>query len=632
MECNYSKKTAALALIGIIAVSLLLVTVFLPPRAIFTDTPIYSDDYAMHFAQCRAVKKYISMFLSCWAYDPFYLAGMPNGTLGNADNKAWEIFYLLFSGLLGEGFAFKAYVLLFFLLYPLFVYGAVKNFGFSRSAGLCAAVLGTLFFHLSLCINMVAWGMVSYVFVCFFSLYVLSLWWRLLASFNMARCVQLAVCCSIMMMMHILAVAHLSIPMAVMYLYRARHLSLRKHLSLAAVMIVVVMLNGFWLVPVIDFFDDKTTRPENYEFTLQIKNIAEPLKVYIQQRRSTNHSVPALNNTLFETLILLCGCAGLYLWRNKGQRILWHAFAAGIVFAFCIAYYGSHTGFLPPLQPERFTIPLSLLLLIPAGTMLPIIARKVFRNIRPFEMLFAVALAFVLLYQPVIRPFGIFYKNQLYHLRTEIPQEVTALLDFIRLYTGREGRILLEDSEYTRTRPGHQYYGGHYPALFPEYVQREYLCGPRPMYPVKHSYASFTNGVLFEKDVSAYSREELAQAFDLFNVKWIVAWSQPSRDMFSRFPDYITRIGEIDRVSIYTVNRQPSFFLKGRGKLTADYNRIDLHDVEPENGEIIIAYHWMKKFRAVPDAVIEPVFLGGDPVGFIKVKNPPRSFSIVNAY
>ncbi|MCX8043847.1 MAG: hypothetical protein N3B18_06960, partial [Desulfobacterota bacterium] len=600
--------------------------------AILTNTPIYSDDYAMHYAQCRAVKKYISMFLSCWAYDPFYLAGMPNGTLGNADNKAWEVFYFLFSGVLGEGFAFKAYVVLFFLAYPVLLYAAARNFGLSRKIGLIAAGMGLLFFHLSLCISMVAWGMISYVFVCFFSIYVLSLWWRMLESFSITRCILFAVCLSIMVMMHILAVVHMGIPMAVMYLYRARHLPVRHQGMLIGSVIGGLAINSFWLWPVVDFFNDQTTRPENYEFTLQIKNVFEPLKVYIQQRRSTDHCMPVLNNTFFETLLLLFGVAGLYLWRKENRKALWHAFTAGICTIFLIAYYGSHTTLFPPLQPERYTIPLSLLLLVPASVAVARVLQAFVHRASLPTKFFIGALTFVLLYQPVVRPFGIFYKYKPYRLHTEMPEPITRLLDFLKYNTDREGRILIEDSEYTRARPDHQYFGGHYPAIFPEYVQREYLSGPRPLYPVKHSYASFTNGVLFERDITAYTDQELEEAFNLFNVRWIVAWNQKSKDVFSQNPRSISKLCDIDKFSVYTVNRQPSFFIKGSGKLRAEYNRIELTDVHPEDGEVIISYHWMKKLRAIPETTLEPVSLGGDPIGFIKIKNPPRAFVIVNTY
>jgi len=631
MEQDVNKNSARVFLCGILAAALLLVTIFFEPQAIFSNTAIYSDDYAMHFLQCLTVKKYLTLFHSCWAYDPFFLAGLPNGTLGNADNKAWEIFYTVMAPLLGEGLGFKAYVLLFFLLYPLFLYNAMRNFGFPRTTGLTAAALGILFFHLSLCINMVAWGMISYVFVCYFSLYVLSVFWRLLESPSWWRGLQLAGCFSIMVMMHILAVVHLFIPMLILYLHAARRLRLGAQVMLFAALCTGIVVNSFWLVPVIEFIHDKTTRPENYEFTLQIKNVLEPLKVYVLQRRSIDHCAPILNNTFFETVLLLFGGAGLYRWRTERRRAFLRAFAAGSLFIFAVAYYGSHTAFFSPLQPERYTIPLSLLLLVPASFAFFHAVRILLRTFSRRALLFGSALVFVVIFQPIIRPFGIFYKYKLYRLQTETPQEIKTLISMLRETTTRDGRILIEDSESVG-KQREAFYGGHFPAIFPEFLKREYLCGPRPLYPVKHSYASFTNGVLFERDIASYSRAELEEMFALFNVKWIVSWSDRAQEFFSRFPDYITQMGTVDKFTLYIVNRNPSFFIKGSGIISSDYNRIELREVTPEDGEIVISYHWMKKLRAVPSGTIERVFLGGDPVGFIKVKNPPKDFAIINTY
>ena len=117
-----------------------------------------------------------------------------------------------------------------------------------------------------------------------------------------------------------------------------------------------------------------------------------------------------------------------------------------------------------------------------------------------------------------------------------------------------------------------------------------------------------------------------------YNVKWIVCWFQKSKDFFSQYPEYVTKIADVDKFSIYTVNREPSFVLKGSGSVHADYNRIEVSDARPEDGEIILAYHWMKQLRVIPEAAIERVFLGGDPVGFIKIKNPAESFAIINRY
>jgi len=210
-----------------------------------------------------------------------------------------------------------------------------------------------------------------------------------------------------------------------------------------------------------------------------------------------------------------------------------------------------------------------------------------------------------------------------------VPQPLTDLMAWLSTNSDREGRILIEDSEYDS---GHQFYGAHFPALFPEYVKREYLCGPRPMYPVKHSYASFTAGVLFEREIADYSLEELQQMFDLYNVKWIVCWSKTTKDFFDQHPDYLTLAGTVDRFSIYQVSREPSCFLKGSGKVKADYNRLELSQIHAEDNAIIISYHWMKQLRTEPERRLERVFLGGDPIGFIRILDPPSTLVVYNSY
>jgi hypothetical protein len=224
------------------------------------------------------------------------------------------------------------------------------------------------------------------------------------------------------------------------------------------------------------------------------------------------------------------------------------------------------------------------------------------------------------------------FKSKPYRISCAFPEKLGTLLSFLEKNTTREGRILIEDSEYCQENPPHEYYGGHFPGLFPEYLQREYLCGPRPMYPIKHSYASFVRGVMFDKNISDYSIADLQERFDTYNVSWIVCWYEESKKFFERFPDYIIKIADIDKFAVYEVKRESSFFIKGRGTVHADYNRLELDNVSAEDDEIIISYHWMKTLKLAQGGSIERVFLGGDPVGFIKIKHPPRSLIIVNSY
>jgi hypothetical protein len=230
---------------------------------------------------------------------------------------------------------------------------------------------------------------------------------------------------------------------------------------------------------------------------------------------------------------------------------------------------------------------------------------------------------------PVAKPLKAIYTYNLYRLSCKFPTPLKELLNWLEEHTNREGRILIEDSEFDTL---HQYYGAHLPALFPEYVKREYLCGPRPMYPIKHSYVSFTAGVLFEKKIEDYSLDELKKSFDLYNVKWIVCWLENSKNFFNQYPEYILKKAEIDKFTIYQVNRKPSFFLKGAGVIRSDYNRLELEQVVAQDSEIIINYHFMKDLKTNPERKLERVLLGDDPIGFIRILNPSRSLVIYNGY
>jgi hypothetical protein len=392
---------------------------------------------------------------------------------------------------------------------------------------------------------------------------------------------------------------------------------------------VVLAVNSFWLMPVIQVCQDTTTRPEHYRFALQIDSFYEPIRVYLTQKMSVlNRKDPSLNNTFMDVLLLLAAVAGLYRWRRTRET---HPapFVAGAAFLFIIAYCGSRTEFFAQLQPQRFTIPLNLLLVIPAGAGLAAMLTALFRERGTAVRLFTAAAAFTLLVHPVFKPLKTVYGYDLYRLNCAFPSPLTELMTWLDDATTREGRILVEDSECDTD---HRFYGAHFPALFPEYVKREYLCGPRPMYPIKHSYASFTAGLLFERKVEEYTLDELKRRFDIYNVRWIVAWCEESKKVFDRYPEYMVKVGNIDEFSLYEVKSTPSFFIKGRGAVKSDYNRLELSAVVPEDGEIIISYHWMQYLKTDPELTMEQAMVGDDPVGFIRIINPPPSLVVYNAY
>ena len=624
-----SKKVNILLLALIFILAAYLITIFLKPGDIFSNAPIYTDDYAMHFSQCLSAKRFLSSFGKCWGYDPFVLAGLPRGALVNADNKAWELLFFVLSPF-SEGFAFKSYLLLFLLLYPFFLYAAARNFSLSRGTSTIALVLAMLFFYLSIAIDFISWGMVSYVFMSYFSIYLFSLFYKLFERFTWKQYVILTLLSSVILLMHILSPLHLFIPLLILYALTAKNAPRSHHALMVLMAVIVLMLNSYWLIPVAQFFPDKTTRPENYNFTLQIDSLVEPIHVYMQQKQSLLHrKAPQLNNTFMDVILLLFGICGFYSWWKERKMKLMLPFMGGTLFLFVIAYYGSHTDFFAQLQPQRFTIPLNIFLIIPASAGILLILQTLFKGRSVPATCFISSLIFVVLVGPVAKPLKAIYTYNLYRLSCEFPTPLKELLNWLENHTNREGRILIEDSE---SDTFHQYYGAHFPALFPEYTKREYLCGPRPMYPIKHSYASFTAGVLFEKKIEDYSLDELKKSFDLYNVKWIVCWLDTSKNFFNQYPAYLVKKAAIDRFTIYQVHRRPSFFLKGEGGVKSDYNRLELSQIVTEDDEIIINYHFMKGLKTDPERTLERVLIGGDPIGFIRIVNPPRSLVIYNGY
>jgi len=51
-----------------------------------------------------------------------------------------------------------------------------------------------------------------------------------------------------------------------------------------------------------------------------------------------------------------------------------------------------------------------------------------------------------------------------------------------------------------------------------------------------------------------------------------------------------------------------------------------------EGDEIILKYHYLEDFICKPNCKVEKYPIPNDPVGFIKVRNPPKNFVIENGY
>jgi hypothetical protein len=112
----------------------------------------------------------------------------------------------------------------------------------------------------------------------------------------------------------------------------------------------------------------------------------------------------------------------------------------------------------------------------------------------------------------------------------------------------------------------------------------------------------------------------------LYNIGAIVAFHPASIKRLQALPGLISLGQRIGPVHLMKVQQPLSWFIKGAGKVTTNWNRLELSDLSGD--EVILKYHWVKGLTASPAARIEPVFFADDPIPFIKLVNPPVNLSL----
>jgi hypothetical protein len=178
--------------------------------------------------------------------------------------------------------------------------------------------------------------------------------------------------------------------------------------------------------------------------------------------------------------------------------------------------------------------------------------------------------------------------------------------------------------------------------------------------------AAYGDNQLGDRPNDEWSSAAVKLYCDRYNVGWVVCWSPLSRFWFDRFEParrvaILPRFGSPNRpVSsndhewnamirraglevarrymiegesryvIYRVERPRSYFLSGKGRIVAfEPNRIELADVEPEHGALVLSLHWLDSWKTDPPLRVRPEPVLGDPVDFVRIELPGPTSRIV---
>jgi len=591
---------------------------FRRPADVVSSDPILNVDYAWIYYWTLIGKESFFQNGHFWGYDPDSQAGFPLSFIVNSGvllQVASVLFWWIPPGLLIK----IVYLAIQFCL-PLAVYAAAVNVTRDRTAGLLGALGSTVLAETGMYAVYNCTGMVPAMLVTYLSVYVWSEVYRYLVDGSLRRLAALGLTIPLVLLAHKTAAVILTPPVIVLtvLLLATRQTTGRRIASLAAVCLTALVLNGFWIYPMLFFLPDKIQYAAN--------DWKDAARFYQYIPRQLFY--PA---TVLRALLAVLAVAGLAaLCRGKRK-----ALAASLLF--CLAYlaffpYVSHRVWpgAVHLNPYRYIAPLYLFAIVPAAGVLAGsgFARRAGRSrIHPLPLLLA---AFTLLLPLFLTSFG--HKMLRCRFTTQMHPALRETLQWIRENTRPDERILMEEFGYGLPRAETSPFGDtNITGLLGRLTGRAYLCGPYPYHYTIHSYAGFRSGHLFGRDMEQIPSDEMHRTLALYNVGWVLVFTDYSRSQIeTRMTGFLEPWGRAGAFSVYRVRRPPSFFLRGSGTLKASLNRIELSNVVAEGGEVVLSMHFLETFRSQPSRPLLSEHREGLPVGFFRILDPPEHLVLVN--
>jgi hypothetical protein len=588
-------------LLAVIAIQFILVNHFLPISEVFNSKPITNDDYPIMFYTTYVRSLSFSTGKTS-IYNPFFYSGYIDS--GNFIGSEFirnrfavsPVFAIPFSSTIA---GFKFYIFTFNLIFPLVMLLAAMNFDLGKREAIVVAFLSCVIWNFEQTVHNTNYYGIPFTFESYILIFVVSLFYKLSKNDNSHLflyflCFLLLIIAGLSVgFIHLLSLIVLAIPFTI-FVYKKSKLFFALLATLTILSIVLI-----------------------WTLIINFTNNFNPLPFY--QSGGLQTIFLDFQNNALQLVIAILGFYGVYRWKNEKFKFV--LFLTTSTFFFAFSYFGSLSYTISFLEPKRLLIPLNFLLIFPSSTAISDFEKLFKKRVNKKLLLFFAIVAIMLMYFKTPEIY-LDIKSQFQnawekYLITDIPKDVQELIFWIKENTTSDARILIEDSGHKV----HQY-GGHMIALFPLYTNREFIGGFYPDSGLKKEIEipNFYDGILFnKKNVSQYSSDELEKYFDLYNIKWVVAWSNASKRTFNKHPELMSKIKEIGKFSIYENKIEPTFFIKGDGNITANYNIIEITNATP-NG-IILKYRYSKILKTEPMLKIEKYKLENITIAFMSIFN-----------
>ena len=605
-----------------------LLSLFDVPAGVYNLDPVIEQDWGLHFHHLKSLEAFWREDMSSWGYNPLFMAGYPSNTIQDLSIKLFEFLALAFSLIALRPIQwFKMTALIAMAAVPWLMYFSARNL-FAReqirnTAAVAAALLGTIYWWNSLPREMFFYGMIGYSTAAYASILGVSLFYRLAQQQTSRGAVHLGwVLFAITVLpLHVQSLI-IFLPCSLVFLI-ARPKLIHRPLVLwivgAATMSLVV--NLVWIIPAFTHRGDDVSQTIVEQLPLFFSS--DPLTLVKDYLAPNNYWSfrQSFWEKGFRLTLLILGTTGTVKMLRGRDRNLGILLLAALISLFLITYFSFLVPSLKASQPMRFKVPFDLFLAIGAAYAIAawLMADSAGGRFYPYTvpaLLFAATVTFVM---------------NLVHtesqgrlrLRTLIPPEITEIARWVQQNTPEEARVLFEESG---DETGFVYDGMYLSSLIPHWSGRQLIGGPINLYNDRHDFAEFHSGRLFGRDIQAFTDQEVRNYLRLYNIGAVVAFYPASLKRLRSIPGLVTLDRRVGPVHLMRVNQPPDWFLQGEGQVIAKLNRLEV-STRGAN-EVVLKYHWLDGLVSNPPSTIIPVKMYDDPIPFIRLVDPPRSFTL----
>ena len=622
-------------LAGALILHLGLVFYFAPPETMLTADPIYAIDFSLHVYQVDRAREAMEGWGEFWSYDPQVLAGHPAGALEDLTSRGMELFVIGLTALgVNQAVAFNLFILLIHLLLPLCGWFTARLFGLGPWERGSVVLLWVLLWFLD---SFFRWtwycGMISWAGASYLAPLLVAMVYQVVERERPILWLAAAPLAALLVIVHPFASFAAAPACAAIYLRRVRELGFKQHLGLALTLGLVVGSNLGWLVTAAHFS----------HYLTELKSFLMPpmyglVHEYLDLLRDPwdNGAVPT--RTAFRFLCLAAGLTGLWRWRRVQDPRLLPLGLMGLGLLL-VAYSGRLLPFLGKTQPYRQIMPALFFFALPGAVVLVDSVRELrWRRLNQAAR-FLLLLGLVLVIPRVVRTLMVTIPELIPERPRQVPGQGPVgprLEPLTGSHTVPFGALKHRATppHFKRIRTWlEKNHGGRGRVLVQDWVMGEYLAwssdlplvGGLEQRAIQHADAH-----LFQKyPTGKVPKEWLGPYLERYAVGFVVVKAvMPDLEWQKEHLKFMVLI---DSHRIYSTTNQPSYFLRGEGKVVSQ----GLNSIKVQGAagpEAVLRFHWMDTLRCRPGCKVERFSLAGDRVGFIRIKDPPPKFEIYNSY